>query len=102
VPFPIRENFPFDLIFKVYVSIYRQHVVLKRHKSNVAFLEAKMLLLCTFLLSCCLSGSMGGAIEEFQENFETLVVLVSKEVGHYLFFCIFCSSFDGSIKSSLG
>lgn len=105
VPFPIWENFPFDLIFKMYMSIYRQHAVLKRHKSNVALLEAKMLLLCIFLLGCCSSGSMGSAIEEFQVNFKALVDLVdlaSKEVGHYLFFFIFYSSFDGSIKSNLG
>ena len=84
------------------MSIYRPHVVLKRHKSNVAFPEAKMLLLFVFLLSSCLSGSMGGAIEEFQVNFKALVALASKEVGHYLFFFIFYSSFDGSIKSCLG
>lgn len=84
------------------MSIYRQHVVLKRHKSNVAFLEAKMLLLFIFLLSSSLPGSMGSAIEEFQANFKALVDLAGKEVGHYLFFFIFYSSFDGSIKSSLG
>lgn len=83
------------------MSIYRQHVVLKRHKSNVAFLEAKMLLLF-ILLSSSLPGSMGSAIEEFQANFKALVDLAGKEVGHYLFFFIFYSSFDGSIKSSLG
>lgn len=58
------------------------------HKSNTAFLEPKMLLLCIFLVSCCLSGSMGGALEEFQKNLEDLAALANKEVGCYLFFFI--------------
>lgn len=68
------------------------------HKSNTAFLEPKMLLLCIFLVSCCLSGSMGGAVEEFQANLQALVALANKEVGHYLFFFISYSSFDGNNK----
>lgn len=84
------------------MGIYRQRVALKSHKSKVAFLEAKMLLLCIFLLSSCFSGSLGSAIEEFKGNFKALVNLASKEVGHYIFFVIFCSSVDGSIKPILG
>lgn len=83
------------------MGIYRQRVALKRHKSKVAFLEAKMLLLCIFLLSSCFSGSLGSTIEEFQKNFKDLVNLASKEVGRDIFFVIFCSSFDGSIKPRL-
>lgn len=104
VPFPIQENFPFDLIFKVYLGIYRQHAVLKSQKSNVALLEGKMLFLYFLFLSCCFSVSMGSAIAEFQENFEELARLTNKEVGHYhfLFFFFFYSSYDGSIKSTMG
>lgn len=89
VPFPIQENFPFDLIFKVYLGIYRQHAVLKSQKSNVALLEGKMLFLYFLFLSCCFSVSMGSAIAEFQENFEELARLTNKEVGHYHFLFFF-------------
>lgn len=63
-------------------GIYRQCMV---HKSNTAFFEPKMLLLYIFLVSCCLPGSMGGAVEEFKENLEALVAPANKEVGRYLF-----------------
>lgn len=66
-------------------GIYRQRMV---HKSNTAFLEPKMLLLYIFLVSCCLPGSMGGAVEEFRERLEHLVAVANKEVG-----CISFSSF---------
>lgn len=70
-------------------------MALKRLKSNVAFLEAKMLLFYFFFLNCCFSVSMGSAIEEFQENFKALVELANQEVGHSLFLFIFYSSLDG-------
>lgn len=95
VPFLIQENFPFNLVFKVFLGIYRLHMALKRLKSNVAFLEAKMLLFYFFFLNCCFSVSMGSAIEEFQENFKALVELANQEVGHSLFLFIFYSSLDG-------
>lgn len=68
------------------------------HKSNTAFLEPKMLLLYIFLVSCCLPGSMGDVVGEFQANLKALVDLANKEVGRYLFFFISYSSFDGSTK----
>lgn len=61
-----------------------------------------MLLLYIFLVSCCLPGSMGDAVEEFQANLKALVDLANKEVGRYLFFFISYSSFDGSTKWSRG
>lgn len=58
-----------------------------------------MLLLCIFLVSCRLPGSMGSAVEEFQANLEALP---NKEVSRYLFFFISYSSFGGNKKWSLG
>lgn len=84
------------------MGIYRQLLVLNWHKSNLAFLEANMLLLYIFLLSGCFSGSMGSATEEFLRNFKKLVDLADKKVGHCLFFFIFYCGFNGSLKSSLG
>lgn len=70
-------------------------MALKRLKSNVAFLEAKMLFFYFFFLSCCFSVSMGSAIREFQENLKKLAELANKEVGHSLFFFIVYSLLDG-------
>mgnify|MGYP001852617697 CR=1 FL=1 len=95
MPFLIQENFPFNLVFKVFLGIYRQRMALKRLKSNVAFLEAKMLFFYFFFLSCCFSVSMGSAIREFQENLKKLAELANKEVGHSLFFFIVYSLLDG-------
>lgn len=94
VPFPIWENFPFHLIFKVYIgSVWCIN--------QTAFPEPKMLFLYIFLVSCCLPGSMGGAGDEFQKNLQDLVAQANEEVGRYLFFFISYSSFDGNVKWSL-